>query len=75
VVGTASKPMSWEPSLLSSSGKLVTWMSLTQFPDDESRDGSHYIGLLAVQPPDTIASPRNLLISVTIKASDYILQV
>jgi hypothetical protein len=29
-----------------------------QFPDDEDRDGPHNVGLLAIQPPDTAASPR-----------------
>jgi len=37
---------------------VIREMMTRIFPDDEIRDGSRNIGLLAVQPPDVAISPR-----------------
>ena len=37
---------------------VVREMMTRTFPDDKIREGSRNIGLLAVQPPDVVASQR-----------------
>lgn len=36
----------------------------SRFPDDEDRDGPQNAGLLAIQPPDGVCQPENILLKM-----------